>query len=263
MLTFEKYRKNSVKNGKMFFRFGGYDLFGIHDISSSTILLEVSMNRKYLILVVLLVFVSAACSQSVIQTNKQEEFDTASKVNEDWSDTFIVTSKDDKAINVSLQDGGLKFDVKANDSYVYKFYEGSQYTDVSIEVEVENLGLRNNGIALVCRANEDRTEWIEFRVTNQGRYDLYHYNHELTYEYKNPYEELMRSGTTDLFKPIKNNVIKATCSGDTYTLEVNGETVFEKDTPVIEGAGSVAVGAMAFDELPVSIVYQYVNIEKP
>ena len=221
------------------------------------------MNRKFLILVVLLVFVSAACSQSVVQTNKEEEFESASKVEEEWSDAFIVTSKNEKDVNVSLQDGGLKFDVRANDSYVYKFYQGGDYPDVSIEVEIENLGLRNNGIALVCRANEDHTEWVEFRVTNQGRYDLYHYDHEKVYEYENPYEELIRTGNTDVFKPIKNNVIKVTCEGDTYSLEVNGELVFEKQTPVIEDQGGVAVGAMAFDELPVSIVYQYVKIEKP
>jgi hypothetical protein len=221
------------------------------------------MNRKIFTLVTLLVFVSVACSQSVLQKGASEEFESASQVEDKWSDTVIVTSKDDKAVDVSLKDGGLRFDLKANDSYVYRFYESGTYNDVSIETEVENLGLRNNGIALVCRANADRTEWIEFRVTNQGRYDLYHYDHELTYEYKNPYVELINTGNTDVFKPIKNNVIKATCNGNTYSLTVNDELIFEKEMQVIEGEGGVGVGAMAFDELPVSIVYKYVNIKKP
>jgi hypothetical protein len=221
------------------------------------------MNRKLITLVVLLVFVSAACSQSVLQKAASEEFESATQVAKEWSDTLIVTSKDDNAIDVSLKDGGLRFDVKANDSYVYKFYESGKYTDVSIEVEVENLGLRNNGIALLCRANDDRTEWIEFRVTNQGRYDLYHYDHELVYEYENPYVELIRTGTTDAFKPIKNNVIVVTCDGNNYSLTVNDELIFDEEMQVIEGEGGVGVGAMAFDELPVSIVYKYVKINKP
>ncbi len=218
------------------------------------------MNRKIFILVTLLVFVSVACSQSVLQPGASEDFESASEVEEKWSDNFIVTSKDDKAIDVSLRDGGLRFDVKANDSYVYKFYESGTFQDVSIEAEVENLGLRNNGIAFVCRANADRTEWVEFRVTNQGRYDLYHYDHELVYEYKNPYQELIRTGSTDLFKPIKNNVIIVTCDGNNYSLTVNNELVFEEEMQVIEGEGGVGVGAMAFDQLPVSIVYKYVKI---
>jgi hypothetical protein len=221
------------------------------------------MNRKIITLVTLLVFVSVACSQSVLKTGASEEFESASQVEEKWSDTVIVTSKDKKAVDVSLRDGGLRFDLRANDSYVYRFYESGTYNDVTIEAEVENLGLRNNGIALVCRANADRTEWIEFRVTNQGRYDLYHYDHELTYEYKNPYEALIRTGNSDAFKPIKNNVIKVICDGNTYSLTVNDELIFQEEMQIIEGEGGVGVGAMAFDELPVNIVYKYVKIKKP
>ncbi|MBI9048424.1 MAG: hypothetical protein JEZ00_03330 [Anaerolineaceae bacterium] len=222
------------------------------------------MNRKIIILVVLLVMVSAACSQtdSVLKKSDTMELDTLSEA-EIWSEPHIVTSKYKKGIEVSMSEGGIKFHVNGNDSYVYKFYERDTYENVTIEAEINNMGVNNNGIAFVCQANEDRTEWVEIRVSNQGRYDLYHFDEERRDEYQNPYEDLMRFGRTDAFHPVKNNLIKVTCDSNTYTLYVNDELVFESEAAVIEGQGGVGVGVLAYDELPVSIVFESIKVSKP
>lgn len=224
--------------------------------------LEVNMNRKLLILVTLLVFVSTACSQSLVKTDNTIEFEKLEEA-KDWSEPFIVTSLNPKGVKVALEDGGMKFHLSSKETYVYKFLNRNDYKDVTIKAEIENAGINNNGIAFVCRANEEKTEWIEFRITNQGRYDLYHYDDELRYEYKNPYVSLLRSGKTEALYPIKNNFIQVTCEENTFSLVINDEEIFEKEIPIIEDEGGVGVGAMAFDELPVSIIYQSVNFNRP
>jgi hypothetical protein len=242
----------------------GLILCGIQKGIIKKVLLEVSMNRKFIILVVLLVFVSVACSQtdSVLKKSDTMELDTVSEA-DIWSDPVIVTSKNAKGVDVSMAEGGIKFYLNSNDSYVYKFYERDAYENVVIEAEIANAGVNNNGIAFVCQANEDRTEWIEIRVSNQGRYDLYHFNQELRDEYKNPYEDLMRFGHSDAFYPVKNNHIKVVCDNNSYSLYVNDELAFESEAAVIEGQGGVGVGVLSYDELPVSIIFDSIKISKP
>ena len=222
------------------------------------------MNRKFIILVVLLVFVSVACSQtdSVLKKSDTMELDTLSEA-EIWSDPVVVTSKNAKGIEVSMSEGGIKFYLNSNDSYVYKFYERDTYEDVVIEAEINNAGINNNGIAFVCQANEDRTEWVEIRISNQGRYDLYHFDEERRYEYQNPYEDLIRFGHTDALNPVRNNNIKVICSDNSYSLYVNDELAFETEAAVIEGQGGVGVGVLSYDQLPVSIIFETITISKP
>jgi hypothetical protein len=222
------------------------------------------MNRKIFILVVLLVFVSVACSQTdaVLKNSDTMELDTVSEA-EVWSDPLVVTSKNAKGIDVSMAEGGIKFHLNSNDSYVYKFYEKDTYENVVIEAEINNAGVNNNGIAFVCQANEDRTEWVEIRVSNQGRYDLYHYDEERRFEYQNPYEDLIRFGHSDAFHPVKNNNIKVICDNNSYSLYVNDELAFESEAAVIEGEGGVGIGVLAYDELPVSIIFETITVSKP
>lgn len=203
--------------------------------------------------------VSLACSQSIISSKSVEDFKTDDK---NWSEAHIVTSSNPKDVKISIEDNELKFDLRAENSYVYRFYGDKTYKDVTIDAEVTNSG-NYQGIAFICHAAPDKGEWYEFRISVGGQFELFHYDQKLKdRQAKNPYVRVDQVTATDVMNLTKPNQVKVTCKGSNMALEINGEEVLAKQSGEFLSEGLVGIGVLAFDRTPVIVSFNQITIQK-
>lgn len=166
---------------------------------------------------------------------------------------------------VQVNEGILNFNMPDKETYMYTLYKNAQKADVSVEVTFTNIGLTNNGIALVCRVNEDHSAWYEARVSASGMYAFYKYDQALKKVGENPYKKLL-AGTVDkyIIQPTDANTFKFTCKGDQLILEINGGqfTKTQQDADLTEG-GQVGIGTMSYDVSPIQVQYDDFAISTP
>lgn len=194
----------------------------------------------------------------------EDEFDV---INTDWSDVFTVTTQ---ALNgkmfstVKLEDGKLTFALKDNETYQYKFYKNPFPADVIIDAKYQAGGYLFNGIALVCRANSDMTQWYEFRVSSESKYAIYLFDQSLRDSGKNPYISLKQGVVAvETLAPTKENELRAVCDGTSLILEANQVQIANvQDTTLSEG-GMAGVGAMSGSLTPVTVWFDYFHVTQP
>ncbi len=126
----------------------------------------------------------------------------------------------------TVQDGILEFKIRDNETYIYKFVNGSMAEDVVIEAKWNSKGQSLNGIALICRASEDNSSWYEARISSQGEWQFLHYDKSIRDNdpFKNPYVTIKKGvrQNRNWSDPSGDNVSKFTCAGPKLTYEING-----------------------------------------
>ncbi len=133
---------------------------------------------------------------------------------ENW-EMFVLGPNHDKTeqLTTKFTDAGLRFEIQANDMYVYNFYNPYTYTDVSVSMQVENKGVNSQNIGLVCRATGDN--WYEFSVGSDGMWYLYAHD-------ENGYDTMAQAGAASLKQGHATNVYAMDCVGDEISMYVNG-----------------------------------------
>jgi hypothetical protein len=194
---------------------------------------------------------------STQSTSFTDNFDVASQ---NWSDVITTTTQAKGGhmySKITTVDGFLTFDLLDKETYDYMFYKNTMPADVTMELKFYNTQqLLNNGIALVCRASSDYSTWIEFRISSQGNYAIYHFDKSLKAQYKNPYVAYIQ-GVADrnIISPLPTieNDIKASCIGPNLTLTLNDkQTVTTTRTDITDG-GFVGLGVLSGDFVPVNV----------
>jgi len=198
----------------------------------------------------------------------REAYDDFSVMNDVWGDTFTVTTqaqKNDESSQIHFEDGRMQFQFLANETYAYKFYNDPIGPDAVLEVLYQAGGALQNGIALVCRVNEDRTAWYEFRVTSNSLYYIFRYDAARKADSgKNPYI-LLDSGGVDIetLYPTRENVFRVTCDGSSLSMGTNGTEIAAVQDGTLSEGDWVGIGAMSTDLLPVSVYFDYFSAERP
>ncbi len=196
----------------------------------------------------------------------QEFIDTFDRNSKAWSEDFIVTTQTfgrDLQSKGIIQDGALTLSFLDKETYLYKFYNEPVGEDVTIEAEYQATGHINNSTALVCKVNDDRTRWLEIRVSSTSDFSFYLYDKQRkTVEGKNPYLQLSKGKfkINELY-PTMPNKIKLTCLDNELIVSMNDDMrVLNQDleTPV-DGSG-VGVGAMSYDVVPIRIRFETITI---
>ena len=244
------------------------------------------MRRSLLYHILLLLLASLACSvggigkEAVITPTalptstpvpneplEKSVYDDFSALNDYWSDLFVVTTQAKPGMMKStakVVDGKLVFEFQDLETYLYKFITNRAPEDVVIETNAQAFGQAQNGIAVVCRANNEHTAWYEFRVNSLNQYFIYRYDAAQRDAGKNPYILLKNGGLTiDVFGPSKPNTLRVTCKGAELTLEVNGKQIATASDGTLSGKGQTGVGAMSSTLLPVSIKFDYFSYGQP
>ena len=183
-----------------------------------------------------------------------EEFE-ADYVADNW-DTFTLGSGDDANLVIEQQSDNLTFDLGDEDLYVYYVYTPYIYENVSVTLNAENRGRNNNNVSLVCRMNEDGTEWYEFSVESGGVWYLYAVNDK--------YNILDNGGTNALKQGREVNEYRLDCVGDEITMYINDKKIKTvQDTRYLFDEGLVGFNISSLNVLPITVEVNWFEIAQP
>lgn len=166
--------------------------------------------------------------------------------------------------SVFAEDGQMKFEhgkdtdaYNGGDIYSYVYYDPYTYTDVRLDIEVENVGVNNNSVNLVCRYDPD-LGWYEFNIDSDGEWALWYYDKVIA----EGYTMLYNGGSTAVKMGRDTNIYTVTCVGEELSLYVNGElekTVKNKDIK----EGQIGFGISSYGVYPVLMNVNWLEISEP
>jgi serine protease Do len=175
---------------------------------------------------------------------------------DNWS-SFTLGKGSDKNLVIKQEDDHLLFDLGDKNLYVYYMYNPYTYGDVSLTLNAQNRGRNNNNVSLVCRMNQDGTEWYEFSVESGGVWYLYAVS-------DGQYKILDNGGTQALRQGKEVNEYKMDCVGDEITMYVNGSEVKTvKDSTYGYTDGFVGFNISSLNVLPITVEVNWFDIAQP
>jgi hypothetical protein len=180
-----------------------------------------------------------------------EEFD---EVNDLW--TYFLMSGEDSDLTIITEDGAMVFDIQEEQVYAYLTYDAYFYEDVRIDTSARNLGSNNNNVSLVCRETEDG--WYEFNIANNGLYSILRYDADI-----NEYTLIYNGGSTAINTGKATNEYTAICDGDTLSLFINGVEARTVDHDNRYPEGRVGISVSSFENVPVTVNFEWVTISEP
>ena len=224
----------------------------------------------YLLIALLLLGALAACGQEkpTAAPAKAAPTEPASQAKPDvktesWSEPRVVTGNSNR-VTTATEGEVMKFEIQDQETYIYRFYEGKEFDDVTVETTVENFGNTNNGIALICRATA--AGWYEFRISSSGNYAIYRFEQKLKDSGKNPYTLIMNGASTAINAGFKTNKLTFTCQGNSLKPFVNDTEIKSINKPFEDGAytsGQSGIGVMSYSDFPVKVDFKGVSVVKP
>jgi hypothetical protein len=193
--------------------------------------------------------------------------ETFDRPTSNWSAPMVVTSQAsgrDPRMTVTVDAGFMRFAISDKETYAYSFYNEELADATTIEADFQLKGALNTGIALVCMANGDRTNWFEMRVSaGDSFYKLYRYDKQLKeVQNKNPYvllgKGVLKKG--QYFPTMPNHVV-FTCSDSELTVDFNnGKLTGKAPVDMALDGTTWGVGVMSADVLPGTVDFDTVVI---
>jgi hypothetical protein len=130
------------------------------------------------------------------------------------------------------------------------------YDNVSIKLNAENRGRNNNNVSLVCRMNDEGTQWYEFSVESGGVWYLYAVDGK--------YHIIDNGGTTALKQGKELNEYQMACNDNEITLFVNGTKIKTvKDNTYGFNEGMVGFNISSLNVLPITVEVKSFEIAQP
>lgn len=174
--------------------------------------------------------------------------------------TYFVTkndaSADDSGAQPIAENGFLVMDIGKNLN-VYTTYDPYTYTNVRLDVRVENRGTNNNNINLVCRYSDEG--WYEIAIANNGLYWLYAYDAA-----KGSYTKLADGGSNKIIAGKETNEYTFICNDRNLTVKINGfDTTTYTDNQFVFREGQIGIGLSSFESVPVKVEFDWVKISQP
>jgi hypothetical protein len=157
---------------------------------------------------------------------------------------------------ITVDNGYLVFDM-GKWLIGYMFYQPYKYTNVRLDIRVDNRGTNVNNILLVCRKSDEGHYLVN--IANSGLFAIYAFDGA-----KNNYARMADGGSTKI-KPGKEiNEYALVCYDKTLTIYINGSEVRSyTDNQYVYRDGQVGVGVASEDQLPVKVEFDWVKISQP
>jgi hypothetical protein len=138
----------------------------------------------------------------------------------------------------------------------YMFYQPYKYTNVRLDVRVDNRGTNQNNILLVCRKSDEGHYLVD--IANNGLFRMYAFDGA-----KNNYARIADGGSNKIKAGKEINEYALVCNDRTLTLYINGfETRTYTDNLYVFRDGLVGVGVASNDQLPVKVEFDWVKISQ-
>jgi len=187
-----------------------------------------------------------------------EEFDANYPVN--YWQSFNLGRGDAGKLVMQQEDDYLLFDLQDQDIYIYYMYTPYTYTNTSIKLKAENRGSNNNNVSLICRMNDEASNWYEFSVTSGGLWNLFAMDNQM-------YHILRSGGTNSLNQGQATNEYQMICNEDQITLLVNGSEIAsmtEIKYDFKEGFVGFNISSLKnYSVLPITVAVDSFTIDRP
>jgi hypothetical protein len=183
-----------------------------------------------------------------------EEFD--SNFHADNWQYFTLGDGDPDNLVIEQREDYLLFDLGSEDLYVYYLYSPYIYTNVSLSLNALNQGRNNNNVSLICRMNEEGTQWYEFSVESGGVWFLYAFDEG--------YNRIANGGTNDLRQGKEQNTYRMDCVDDEIILYINDKKLNTvKDSKYFFNEGYVGFNISSLNVLPITLEVNWFEIAQP
>ena len=170
---------------------------------------------------------------------------------------FTLGKGSDSDLVIQQEDDHLLFDLGDEDLYVYFMYNPYLYENVSLTLNAENRGRNNNNVSLICRMNEEGTEWYEFSVESGGVWYLYAYSN-------GEYKILDNGGTNALKQGREVNEYRMDCVSNEISMYINGNEIKNvTDNTYGYNEGYVGFNISSLNVLPITVETNWFDIAQP
>lgn len=162
---------------------------------------------------------------------------------------------------VGSDKGRLAFNLESEGQWAYVTYDAYEYENVRLDVVVENRGVNNNNVSLICRYTPDEG-WYEFSIANNGLFWIYHAI--VLDDGAVVYTQLTDGGSNKIKSGKETNEYSIICKDRTLSLFINGkETHVRDENKYALREGLVGVSVSSFNTLPVKVEFDSVTISQP
>ena len=166
-----------------------------------------------------------------------------------------ITNGDIDQVDIMTKNGKLVFNIGGTDTYMYLINEAFSYTDVRLDIEVENRGSNTNNVGLICRFSEEG--WYEYVINSNGMYELWSFTPDEGYY-------LIHQGGSKHIRVGKDiNQYSVICNGDRLTLFINGVDTHTQTDSTLRYEGFVGVAVSSTFAIPVEVEFEYFTISPP
>lgn len=221
-------------------------------------------NHSLFFFIALLASLAVACTLGSALNNNSSGASSPEPptilMQDDFSDTkggWTVFS-DAEGIN-DYHDGGFRILV-SRENYYFWSNPGRSYSDVIIEVDGKKLaGPDENDYGVICRYQEDTGNFYFFTISSDGYYGVS--------KYINDEESLigmseMGKNSNVILGGDAVNRIKATCKGNSLTLEVNGTVLVDVADSDLT-SGDIGLIAGTYGTPGVDVLFDNLVVFKP
>ena len=185
-----------------------------------------------------------------------EEFDTAPAY---WS--TLYASGDSSRVDILNENSTLTFELYSPNAWVYAIYGAFEYESVHLETQVESRGSYVNATGLVCHYDE-QDGWYEFNISNDGTYNVL-YGQWLA-EGVARYIPILNDSSERIETGNATNELGLDCYENIVQLYINGKLIRKMNvTHIGLAGGKVGLSLGSFEELPVILAFDWVNVSEP
>lgn len=176
-----------------------------------------------------------------------------------YGGALIAKEPTEKVVMIA-EDGFFKFDIGKTWQWAYSTYDPFDYQDVRLDARVDNLGVNDNNISLICRYTKD-SGWYEFNIANSGLFSILYAKVRPEDGYVS-YTLIEEGGSNKIKQGLDVNEYSVVCKDNTLTLYINGNLSKEaKDNRLT--SGKVGISVSSFINLPVKVNVDWIKISQP
>lgn len=173
----------------------------------------------------------------------------------------VYVEEDFGTMFVGTDEGRLHFDLESKGQWAYVTYDAHEYENVRLDAVVENRGVNNNNVSLICRYTPDEG-WYEFNIANNGLYWIFH---AIIQDDDSVIYTQLADGGSNKIKPGKEiNKYTIVCNNRDLRLYINdNETRVLEENRYALRDGLIGVSVSSFGTLPVKVEVDSVTISEP
>ena len=158
---------------------------------------------------------------------------------------------------VNLENDSLRVDFSSPDTWYYAIHNANEYSTVSISA---NIAGTSGSAGLVCNYSETNG-WYEFNIAGDGTYNIL-FGKSLT-EGIAQYTPIASGNTASLIPGSLNYEIGLTCEENALLVLINGNLLRRMDvTNFGLSGGRVGVTAASYNEIPVTVFFNWVKVSE-